>query len=150
MKGETYLEDLSVGQIFRAGPVPVEAEELIRFARENDPQYFHVDPEAAKRSMFGGLISSGWRTAALAVRMLNEAARFAGGVVGVSGEIAWLRPVRPGDELSIESEILEIAALRSRADRGVVDVKTTMFNQKGEIVQTLVARMLVFARPARD
>jgi acyl dehydratase len=142
-----YLEDLAVGQIFRAGPLAVGAEEMIRFARDYDPQYFHTDPEAAKSSMFGGLVASGWLTAALTMRMLNEGgAPFADGVIGAGGELAWPRPVRPGDSLRIESEVMKITPSRSRPDRGSVICKTTTFNQKDEVVQTLTAKLIVFAR----
>ena len=142
-----YLEDLAVGQIYRAGPLTLEAEEMLRFAREYDPQYFHTDPEAAKSSMFGGLIASGWLTAALTMRMLvGGGAPFADGVIGAGGELAWPRPVRPGDSLRIESEVLKITPSRSHPGRGAVISKTTTFNQKDEVVQTLTAKLIVFAR----
>jgi acyl dehydratase len=145
-----YLEDLAVGQIFRAGPVVVEAEEMIRFASLYDPQYFHTDPEAAKSSMFGGLIASGWLTAGLTMRLLIEGgAPFAEGVIGAGGELAWPRPVRPGDSLRIESEVMKITSSRSRPDRGSVICKTTTFNQNNEVVQTLTAKLVVFARAGR-
>ena len=145
-----YLEDLAVGQIFRAGPVVVEAEEMIRFANLYDPQYFHTDPEAAKSSMFGGLIASGWLTAGLTMRLLIEGgAPFAEGVIGAGGELAWPRPVRPGDSLRIESEVMKITSSRSRPDRGSVICKTTTFNQNNEVVQTLTAKLIVFARAGR-
>lgn len=149
MTEKLYLEDLAVGQVFRAGPLRLEAEDMIRFAREYDPQYFHTDPEAAKNSLFGGLIASGWLTAAMTMRMLIEGgAPFAGGVIGAGGELAWPRPVRPGDILRIESKITHIVASRSRADRGTVTMVTTTFNQKGEPVQVLTAKLVVFARGA--
>ena len=145
-----YLEDLAVGQTFRAGPLSVDVEELVRFARDYDPQYFHTDPEAAKSSMFGGLIASGWLTAALTMRLLIEGgAPFADGVIGAGGELAWPRPVRPGDSLRIESEVLNIAPSRSRPDRGNVICKTTTFNQNNQVVQTLTAKLIVFARAGR-
>jgi len=145
-----YLEDLAVGQIFCAGPVAVEAEEMIRFARQYDPQYFHTDPEAAKSSMFGGLIASGWLTASLTMRLLIEGgAPFAEGVIGAGGELAWPRPVHPGDSLRIESEVIKITPSRSNPDRGSVVCKTTTFNQRDEVVQTLTAKLIVFARAGR-
>jgi acyl dehydratase len=146
-----YLEDLVVGQISRAGPLTVEAEEMIHFARQYDPQYFHTDPEAAKSSIFGGLVGSGWLTAALTMRMLIEGgAPFAEGVIGAGGEIAWPRPVHPGDSLRIESEVVTITPSRSRPDRGSVITRTTTFNQNNEVVQTLTAKLLVFARGGRS
>ncbi len=150
MTQRLYLEDLAVGQIYRAGPLTLEAEEMLRFARQYDPQYFHTDPEAAKSSMFGGLIASGWLTAALTMRLLIEGgAPFADGVIGAGGELAWPRPVRPGDSLRIESEVLKISPSRSRPDRGTVICKTTTFNQNNEVVQTLTAKLVVFARAGR-
>ena len=150
MTQKLYLEDLAVGQIYRAGPRAVEAEEMLRFAREYDPQYFHTDPERAKASMFGGLIASGWLTAALTMRLLIEGgAPFADGVIGAGGELAWPRPVRPGDSLRIESEVLKITPSLSRPDRGSVITKTTTYNQNNEVVQTLTAKLIVFARAGR-
>jgi acyl dehydratase len=145
-----YLEDLVVGQVFRAGEVIVTAEEIVRFARDYDPQYFHLDAEAAKSSMFGGLVASGWLTAALTMRMLIEGgAPFAGGAIGAGGELAWPRPVRPGDSLRIESEVLKITPSRSGSGRGIATVKTTTFNQKNEQVQILTANLIVFTRPGQ-
>lgn len=150
MTKEIYFEELFVGQRFRAGPIAATLDDLVRFARELDPQYFHVDPDAARESMFGGLISSGWRTAALSMRLLIEEARFAGGVVGAGGEVEWLAPVRPGDSLSIESEVLELVALRSWQDRGLATIRTTTFNQEGRDVQILRTKLVVFRGPAPD
>ena len=145
-----YLEDLAVGQIFRMGPRTIEAEEMLSFARQYDPQYFHTDPEAAKSSMFGGLVASGWLTAAVTMRLLVDGgAPFADGVIGAGGELAWPRPVRPGDSLRIESEVLNITPSRSRPDRGNVICKTTTFNQNNQVVQTLTAKLIVFARAGR-
>ena len=145
-----YLEDLAVGQIFRAGPLTVAAEEMLRFAGQYDPQYFHTDPEAAKSSIFGGLIASGWLTAALTMRLLIEGgAPFADGVIGAGGELAWPRPVRAGDSLRIENEVLKITPSLARPDRGSVICKTTTFNQNNEVVQTLTAKLIVFARAGR-
>ena len=142
-----YLEDLSVGQVFRSEPRVVTLEEMIAFARDNDPQYFHVDAEAAKASLFGELIASGWQTAALSMRLLVEGpAPFAGGLVGVGAEINWLKPVRPGDSIRIEGEVTDINRSRSRPDRGIVTVRLTTYNQRDEPVQRITARAVVFAR----
>jgi acyl dehydratase len=147
MREGLHFEDIAIGQVFRAGPRVITLEEMIAFARDNDPQYFHVDPEAAKESMFGGLVASGWQTAALSMRLLVESgAPFARGVVGAGGEIAWLAPVRPGDAISVESEVTALKRSSSRPDRGMASVRTKTFNQRGEIVQTLHAKMVVFAR----
>jgi len=142
-----YLEDLSVGQVFRSEPRVVTLEEIIRFARDNDPQYFHLEAEAAKSSLFGGLVASGWQTAALSMRLLVEGpAPFAGGLIGMGVELSWLQPVRPGDSIRIEAEVAEIKRSRSSPDRGVVTMKLTTYNQENESVQKLSARALVFAR----
>jgi len=146
-----YLEDLSVGQTFRSEPRVLTAEEMIRFARDNDPQYFHIDPEAAKASLFGGLVASGWQTAALSMRLLVEGpAPFAGGVVGMSAELGWTKPVRPGDSIRIEGEVTDIRRSRSSPDRGVVTMKLTTYNQRDEPVQKISARVLVFARVSKQ
>ena len=142
-----YLEDLSVGQVFRSEPRVVTLEEMIAFARDNDPQYFHVDAEAAKGSLFGELIASGWQTAALSMRLLVEGpAPFAGGLIGVGAEISWPKPVRPGDSIRIEGEVTDINRSRSRPDRGIVTVRLTTYNQRDEPVQRIAARAVVFAR----
>ncbi len=142
-----YLEDLSVGQTFRSEPRILTAEEIIRFARDNDPQYFHIDAEAAKASLFGGLVASGWQTAALSMRLLVEGpAPFAGGLVGMNADLSWTKPVRPGDSIRIEAEVTQISRSRSRPDRGIVSLRLTTYNQREEPVQKLSARVLVFAR----
>ena len=142
-----YLEDLSVGRVFRSESRVVTLEEMIAFARDNDPQYFHVDAEAAKASLFGELIASGWQTAALSMRLLVEGpAPFAGGLIGVGAEINWPKPVRPGDSIRIEGEVTDINRSRSRPDRGIVTVRLTTYNQRDESVQRITARAVVFAR----
>ena len=148
MKRHLYLEDLSVGDRYSAGPITVSAEDIKRFAREYDPQAFHLDEEAAKSSMFQGLVASGWHTAALTMRLLTSGGMpFPDGVIGAGGELEWPRPVRPGDRLSVESEIIEIIPLRSRKDRGFVKMRTRTLNQNDEVVQILIAKLVVFARP---
>ena len=142
-----YLEDISVGQIFRSEPRVVTREEMIVFARDNDPQYFHLDDEAAQASLFCGLVASGWQTAALSMRLLVEGpAPFAGGLVGVGAEISWMRPLRPGDSIRIEGEVTDVNRSRSRPDRGVVTLRLTTYNQRAEPVQRIAARAVVFAR----
>jgi acyl dehydratase len=148
MAGDLYLEDLHVGQRFGAGPVAVSAAEIKDFAAEFDPQPFHLDEVADKTTLFKGLAASGWHTAALTMRMLTEGGLpIATGVIGVGGEIAWPRPVRPGDELRVESEVLEIVPSRSKPGQAVVIVRSTTTNQNGEAVQILTAKLFAFARP---
>ncbi|WP_457796421.1 MaoC family dehydratase [Methylocystis sp. S23] len=151
MSKTVYFEDLVVGQRFESPPVEMTQEQMIRFSRENDPQFFHVDPEAAKESIFGGLVGSGWQTGALTLRLLLESCgmTFAGGVVGLDAHISWKRPVRPGDRLHIEGEITMLRTSRSQPDRGFVTFKATTLNGAGETVQTIEATMLAFRDPAR-
>jgi acyl dehydratase len=147
MTGDLYLDDLYVGQRFAAGPVSVSTAEIKRFAAEFDPQPFHLDEVAAKATIFGGLAASGWHTMALTMRMLTSGGMpIATGVIGVGGEIAWPRPVRPGDELRVESEVLEITPSRSKPGQAVVTMRSTTTNQNGEAVQILTAKLFAFAR----
>jgi len=147
MAGGLYLEDLHVGRRFAAGPVSVTAEEIKSFAAAFDPQPFHLDEAAAGKTLFQGLAASGWHTAALTMRMLTSGGLpIATGVIGVGGEIEWPRPVRAGDELRVETEVLEIKPSRSKPNQAVVTVRSTTTNQNGEPVQILTARLFAFAR----
>jgi len=142
---ELYLEDFSVGQKFGSQRTRVEAARIKSFAAEFDPQPFHLDEAAAENSIFRGLAASGWHTAAMTMRLLvgGELAP-KGGIVGVGfDELRWSHPVRPGDELHLESEILEVRPSKSRPEFGLVKVRTTTLNQKGEPVQILVANLIV-------
>jgi len=139
-----YLDDLAVGQRFTSGAKLVTQDEVIRFAREYDPQPFHTDPEAAKDTFFQGLAASGWHTMAMTMRlMVDGGLPVANGIIGAGGEINWPMPTRPGDTLVVESEILEIKPSRSRPDRGMVTVRSETKNQRGEVVQALVAKLVV-------
>ncbi|WP_442753939.1 MaoC family dehydratase [Methylocystis sp. JAN1] len=151
MSKPVYFEDLAVGQRLESSSVEMTEESMVRFSRDNDPQFFHVDPEAAKESMFGGLVGSGWQTGALTLRLLLEKSglSFAGGVVGMDAHISWKRPVRPGDRLHIEGEITKLRASRSQPDRGFVTFRAATLNGDGETVQTIEATMLAFRDPAR-
>jgi acyl dehydratase len=145
-----YLEDFTAGQKFRSGRQKVDKARIKSFAVEFDPQPFHLDEDAARESVFHGLAASGWHSGAVTMRLLVESdLKPAGGIVGAGfDECRWLRPVRPGDELHIESEVLEVRPSRSHPDHGVIKVRTTTLNQKDEVVQTLVANLLVPRRPA--
>jgi acyl dehydratase len=145
-----YLEDFAVGQIFRSARLRVEEAEIKGFAAQFDPQPFHLDEVAAKATLFGGLAASGWHTAALTMRLLVDGgAPIAGGIIGAgTDELRWPRPVRPGDELRVESEVLDIRPLRSRPQQGLVTMGTTTFNQNDEPVQVMVAKLLVPRRAA--
>jgi acyl dehydratase len=142
---ERYLEDFAVGQKFGSGRMMIDAERIKRFAAEFDPQPFHLDEEAARRSLFKGLAASGWYTAAATMRLLVESEIApAGGIVGAGfEELRWPRPVRPGDELHVESEVLEVRPSKSHPTQGLVKVRTTTLNQNNEPVQILVAILVV-------
>ncbi len=142
-----YLDDLYVGQRFTSGTYLIEEERIKEFAAEFDPQPFHLDETAARASIFKGLAASGWHTAAVAMRLLvTGGLPLADGIVGLGGDIAWPRPTRPGDVLRVESEIVEITPSRSKPHQGIVTVRGTMFNQAGEAVYVLTAKLLVSQR----
>jgi acyl dehydratase len=145
-----WLEEFAPGQKYVSGTVRVDAAAIKAFAAQFDPQPFHLDEDAARGSFFGGLAASGWHTAALSMRLLVESGfRPAGGIIGSrADELKWLRPVRPGDELRVEAEVLEVRASSSRPGQGFVKCRTTTLNQSGEPVQVLVMNLLVQARLA--
>jgi acyl dehydratase len=148
---ELYLEDLAPGQTYgSAGRLKVSVEEIKRFAAAFDPQPFHLDEAAARASLFGELIASGWHTAAMTMRLLVDSEfRPAGGLIGAGvEELRWPKPVRPGDELRVESEILEVRASKSRPDRGMIKVKVTTIDQNGEAVQVFIGNLVVPRQPA--
>jgi acyl dehydratase len=139
-----YLEDLHVGRKFRSATHTVNAERIKAFAAEFDPQPFHLDEESAHATLFGGLAASGWHTAAITMRLLvTSGLPIAGGIVGLGGELKWPRPARPGDELRVESEIVEVSPSKSRPDRGTVTVKANTLNQRDEVVQEATMKLLV-------
>ena len=150
--GPLYLDDLRVGQTFATGSRTLDEAAIKAFAREYDPQPFHLDAEAAKHTFFGGLVASGWHTAAVTMRLLVESdLKPAGGIVGAGAdEFRWPRPVRPGDELRIESEVIDVRPSRSRPDQGLIKVRTTTLNQNDEAVQIVVANLVVPRRSALD
>ena len=146
---ERYLEDFAVGQTFGSGRLRIDKDRAIAFAAEFDPQPYHLDEDAALRSIFGGLAASGWLTAAVTMRLLVDGdLKPAGGILGAGfDEFHWPRPVRPGDELRLESEILEVRPSKSRPEQGLIKVRTTTFNQNGDAVQIQVANLVVPRRP---
>jgi acyl dehydratase len=143
-----HLEDLHVGQRFTSGVHALDAAQIKAFARQFDPQPFHLDEVAAKGTLFAGLAASGWHTAAVTMRLLVEGgAPIAGGVIGAGAEISWPKPTRPGDILRVESEVLAVTPSRSRPERGTVTLRSETRNQREEIVQVLTARLVVPRRP---
>lgn len=142
-----YLDDLTVGQRFGGGELPLDEAAITAFAADFDPQPFHLDAEAATGTLFGRLVASGWHTAAVTMRLQVEHLPIAGGLVGAAAAVEWPRPTLPGDVLRIDSEILEVRASRSRPDRGLVRIVTETSNQRGEVVQVITATIVVPRRP---
>ena len=148
-----YLEDFVPGQRF-AGTTRIRIDEprIKTLAAEFDPQLFHLDDRAASVSVFRSLAASGWHTAAVTMRLLVDSGlQPAGGIVGAGfDELRWPVPVRPGNELRVESEILEVRPSRSRPGQGVIKVRTNTLNQRDEIVQTSVGNLMVMTRTMKD
>ena len=144
MSDLVYFEDVKVGDTERFGRYEVTREEIIEYARQFDPQPFHLDEEAAKASMFGGLIASGWHTGAMLIRMLNDHSIPRAATSGALGfdDLKWVKPVRPGDILSVETRVLDKAESRSRPEIGVVKVESRVLNQAGELKMSLVSIVL--------
>lgn len=143
-----YFDDLAAGETVALGTTTVSEAEILAFARDFDPQPFHIDPEAAARSPYGGLIASGWHTCSLFMRLLatgflNDTASL--GSPGID-ELRWPRPVRPGDTLAGELEILEARPSASRPDRGILRSRGVMTNGDGDVVLTLLATNFVGRR----
>lgn len=146
---DRFFEDYEVGAVAELGPVAVDAEEVVAFARRYDPQPMHTDPKAAAAGPFGGLIASGWHTAALMMRLIVEQYLSPASSLASPGldELRWLRPVRPGDTLSVRVTVIEATRSRSKPDRGVVRSMVEVRNQHGETVMSLQPINLVRCRP---
>ena len=146
-----YLEDLAVGRRFTSAAHVIDAAQIKAFAGQFDPQPFHLDDEKAKGTLFAGLAASGWHTAAITMRLLVESGLpLAGGIIGAGGEINWPKPTRPGDVLRVVSEIEQVTPSRSRADRGTVRVRSETRNQRDEVVQVLIANLIVPRRASAE
>lgn len=146
---EYYFEDAAVGDVLELGSRTVSDAEILAFARDFDPQPFHIDPEAAARSIFGGIIASGWHTCALTMRLMVDSFLSRAASLGSPGvdNIRWLRPVRPGDTLTARIVVLETRASQSKPDRGAVRMRTEVTNQLGELVMTMESTGLIGRRP---
>ena len=148
--GSRYFEFYEPGSVHEFGSIRVTEEEVLEFGRRFDPQVFHTDSEAAKRTEYGGLIASGWHTAALMMRMYSdhylpkESTLVSPGV----DELRWLLPVRPGDELSMRVTVLDARPSRTKPDRGIVRSAVEVLNQRGEVVMTVTATNFFLRRPA--
>lgn len=138
-----YLDDLRPGQRFVTGEYELDAEGITAFAREWDPQPFHTDEAAAGDTFFGGLVASGWHTAAITMRLLVGGLPIAGGLVGAGGELAWPGPTRPGAVLHVEAEVLEVRPSRSRPDRGTAIVRIETKDRDGALAQVFTVTMMV-------
>ena len=144
MADKLFLDDLQVGQRFTSASHVLDAEQVKRFASEFDPQPFHLDEDAAAKSLLGGLAASGWHTAAVTMRLLvGGGAPIAGGILGVGAEISWPKPTPPGDELHVVSDVTEITPSRSKPDRGIVVLRSETRNQRDEVVQVLTSKLML-------
>ncbi|HEY7037921.1 MAG TPA: MaoC family dehydratase [Methylomirabilota bacterium] len=143
-----YFEDVQVGETMRFGRYEVTREEILEYARQFDPQPFHLDDEAARQSIYGGLIASGWHTGAMFIRMICDGMAPGHATSGAKGfdDLRWIKPVRPGDVLSVESEVREKIQGR-RPDVGTVKLESRISNQRGEMVMSLVSLVLYRRRP---
>ena len=141
---QRYFEDLKAGDRFNSATYQISEEQIISFAREFDPQPFHLDKAVARQTMFESLIASGWHTAAITMRLFVQTLNFAEGAIGLGiDELRWPNAVRPDDVLQVETEIVDLRLSRSKPSHGIVRLRNVTTNQRGEIVQTITASALV-------
>jgi acyl dehydratase len=150
MPQELYYEDFNIGRKFQSVHcAPISAQEIKEFGEKYDPQPFHLDIEAGANSFFNGLAASGWLTAAIIMRLRVDTIRVAGGMIGAGvDEMRWLTPVRPGDSLRTESEVVSLRASRRRPQYGVVKIASIAYNQRDEVVMRSTINFLAPMRPA--
>src|SRR5436305_6557134 len=150
MTKERYFDDLKAGDRFKSDPLQVTEKQVIEFAHKFDPQMFHLTRKSAERTIFKGLIASGWHTAAMTMRLFVQTLNFAEGAIGLGvDELRWPNAVRPGDVLQVETEILDLRESRSKPSHGIVRIRNVTTNQRGEVVQTMFASALVLRRSDR-
>src|SRR5438874_2632165 len=148
---EHYFDDLKAGDRFKSEPLTVKEKEVIEFAHKFDPQMFHLHRKTAERTIFKGLIASGWHTAAMTMRLLVQTVNFAEGAIGLGvDELRWPNVVRPGDALTVETEIVDLRPSRSRLGYGIIRLRNVTTNQRGETVQTMLASAMVPRRGAEN
>jgi acyl dehydratase len=141
---EHYFDDMKVGDRFRSEALNVTEKQVIEFAQKFDPQMFHLNRNAAEQTLFKGLIASGWHTAAMTMRLFVQTLNFVEGVIGLGvDELRWPNAVRPGDVLTVETEILDLRPSRSKPGYGIIRLRNVTTNQRGEIVQTMLANAMV-------
>src|SRR2546430_2933566 len=144
---QRYFEDLKPGERFKSATYKVSEEQIISFAREFDPQPFHLDQAVARQTMFKDLIASGWHTAAITMRLFVQTLSFAEGAIGLGvDELRWPTAVKPGDELQVETEVVDLRLSRSKPTHGIVRIRNVTPNQRSEVVQTMAASALVLRR----
>ena len=149
LRAPLYFEDFKPGDRFESAPLAVSESLIVEFARYYDTQVFHVDPDAAKATVYGGLIASGLQTIALTFKLFWETGAIAACSLGSPGldEVRWKAPVRPGDTLRVVAEILQTRPSTSKPDRGIVRILYTTLNQRDETVLTLIGNQLCRRRP---
>ena len=141
---EHYFDDLKVGDRFKSEPLKVTEKQVIEFAHKFDPQMFHLTRKSAERTIFKGLVASGWHTGAMTMRLFVQTLNFAEGAIGLGvNELRWPNAVRPGDVLRVETEILDQRPSRSKPNYGIIRLRNVTTNQRGEIVQTMTANAMV-------
>lgn len=141
---ERYFDDVKAGDRFKSEPLKVTEKELVEFAHKFDPQMFHLSRRRAERSIFKGLIASGWHTAAMSMRLFVQTLNFAEGAIGLGvDELRWPNAVRPGDVLLVETEILESRLSQSRPSHGIIRLRNVTTNHRGDVVQTMLASAMV-------
>ena len=145
-----YFEDFKVGDVVESGARTITKDEILAFARDFDPQPFHTDEAAARQTMYGSLIASGWHSGSLMMRLFYDSLFREVASLGSPGidELRWLKPVRPGDTLTLRSTVLELIPSRSKPDRGLVRMHCELRNQDGEVVMSIKPLNFVGRRPA--
>lgn len=145
-----YFEDFTIGRVFDSGTRQLSEQDILGFASEYDPQYFHTDPEAAKQSIFGGLIASGWQTVGVCMRLMCDSYLLESSSMGSPGvdAVRWVKPVYPGDTLRMRATVIAAKPSSSKPDRGMATMRCDVFNQKDELVMHMQGVQMMGRRPA--